>query len=388
MTGVLALLAVLSALGGFICDPPLPRTDAAAAGNPRVAAPPRDAAQVPRHGHRLAGPARRLVLLQQRREARRAGCAGVRAAAPLAVGQVLHRRVVREPDRQAAGLGVGPRLPALRRPQPARRNAQRPGRARAAQRRRAQPCAGRQPAAVCMVRAGRHRRRSCSGAGAMSDAGVLNVVLFLPLARRRPAAGVARGAPRLHAPPDAGGDGRAARAHGLALHALQCQRARPAVRDAHPLDRKLGRELPDRPGRLQHPARHDDGVPRAAGHRRRLQRDHEGREAVLRDGLPDPVRDDGRLRRPGPVPVLRVLGNDADPDVPDDRHLGRRAAHLRDDQVLPLHGLRQHPDARRADLPRLLAADDERRDLLRLRRPDEGASAAGRAVAGCWLPSR
>ena len=31
---------------------------------------------------------------------------------------------------------------------------------------------------------------------------------------------------------------------------------------------------------------------------------------------------------------------------------------------------------------------DDRRDLVRLRRPGQGAAAAGRAGAGCWPPSR
>mgnify|MGYP003694764443 CR=1 FL=1 len=48
---------------------------------------------------------------------------------------------------------------------------------------------------------------------------------------------------------------------------------------------------------------------------------------------------------------------------------GRRAAHLRDPQVRALHRLRQHPDAGRGDLPRLVAAAHDRHHLLRLRRP-------------------
>ena len=68
----------------------------------------------------------------------------------------------------------------------------------------------------------------------------------------------------------------------------------------------------------------------------------------------------GTLRRAGSLPVLRVLGSDADPDVPADRHLGRRAAHLRHPQVRAVHGVRQHPDAGGDDLPRVLAAADHR----------------------------
>jgi NADH-quinone oxidoreductase subunit M len=49
--------------------------------------------------------------------------------------------------------------------------------------------------------------------------------------------------------------------------------------------------------------------------------------------------------------VLRVLGSDADPDVHHHRRLGRPAARLRDDQVLPVHAHRLAADAGRADLP-------------------------------------
>ena len=42
------------------------------------------------------------------------------------------------------------------------------------------------------------------------------------------------------------------------------------------------------------------------------------------------------------------------------RHLGRRAAHLRHAQVRPVHRVRQHPDARGGDLPRVLAARSRR----------------------------
>ncbi len=71
-----------------------------------------------------------------------------------------------------------------------------------------------------------------------------------------------------------------------------------------------------------------------------------------------------RARRPPrlrPLPVLRLLGGDADADVPADRHLGRRAADLRGGQVLPLHHGGEPADAGRhpvdgLDLPPARAA--------------------------------
>ena len=56
-------------------------------------------------------------------------------------------------------------------------------------------------------------------------------------------------------------------------------------------------------------------------------------------------RDDRRVRLDRPVPVLRLLGRDADPDVLPDRDLGLRAPHLRRGQVHPLHDGRQRADA-------------------------------------------
>ena len=64
------------------------------------------------------------------------------------------------------------------------------------------------------------------------------------------------------------------------------------------------------------------------------------------------TRDARRLRLARPVPVLRLLGRDAHPDVLPHRDLGLRAAHLRGDQVHPLHDGRQRPDARRDHRPR------------------------------------
>ena len=46
-----------------------------------------------------------------------------------------------------------------------------------------------------------------------------------------------------------------------------------------------------------------------------------------------------------PVPVLLLLGNDADPDVSADHHLGSRKPHLRRHQVLSVHPGRRAADA-------------------------------------------
>ena len=73
--------------------------------------------------------------------------------------------------------------------------------------------------------------------------------------------------------------------------------------------------------------------------------------AAQPQGLPDPDphprdRDGRHVRRPGPHPLLRLLRGRAAPDVLHDRRLGRRAAPVRLDQVLPLHAVRLGPDDR------------------------------------------
>ena len=221
----------------------------------------------------------------------------------------------------------------------------------------------------------------------MADADLLNLVLFLPLAGIALLVAVPARTGTADARPVVLGDGRPVRADGVALRPVRRQGRRPAVRDAAAVDRRLGRVLPDRSRRLQHPAGAADRVPRPAGRRGRLHGGHEGRQAVLCDGVPDPVRDAGRVRRAGPVPVLPVLGNDDDPDVPHHRHLGRRAAALRDLQVRALHRVRQHPDAGGGDLSRLLAAR-RRRASPRSRSPTcTGRSCRCPSRRCCWRPS-
>ena len=57
-----------------------------------------------------------------------------------------------------------------------------------------------------------------------------------------------------------------------------------------------------------------------------------------------------RVRRPRPLPVLRVLGADAGADVPHHRRLGRQGPRLRSGEVLPLHDGRQPAHAGRHPL--------------------------------------
>jgi hypothetical protein len=72
--------------------------------------------------------------------------------------------------------------------------------------------------------------------------------------------------------------------------------------------------------------------------------------AVFRVVPPARGHDDRRVRGDRRAAVLRLLGSDARADVHHHRRVGRGAARLRDDQVLPLHlpGLGVH--AGRADL--------------------------------------
>ena len=112
--------------------------------------------------------------------------------------------------------------------------------------------------------------------------------------------------------------------------------------------------------------------------------------------------DDRRVRGGGRAPLLRVLGGDADPDVPHHRDLGRRAARVRHDQVLPVHVPRLGADAGRADLAvspgrqlrdRGHAAHAGRddgagpRSSWRSSRHSRSRSRCGRSTPGCRTPT-
>ena len=160
MTGVLLLLAALSALGGFIAVPHFLE--------PQLPLPPVD-----EHLHAYETPLLALSVVL--------ALAGLAAAAWLFGGPAeraerlrarfagLHRwlsgkyfidELYERCARQAAGLDIRPRLPALRRSRPDRRHAARPGRDRPRQRGRVRSAADREPPSLRLVRASRHRRRA------------------------------------------------------------------------------------------------------------------------------------------------------------------------------------------------------------------------------------
>ena len=88
---------------------------------------------------------------------------------------------------------------------------------------------------------------------------------------------------------------------------------------------------------LSHVARRAHRLPRPPRRARLLERHREAHQAVLLP-LPAPAdRDDRRLRRARPLPLLRLLGALARPDDPPHRHLRARTAAAGRHQVLPLH---------------------------------------------------
>ena len=126
--------------------------------------------------------------------------------------------------------------------------------------------------------------------------------------------------------------------------------ARAPVPRARALDRRPERLVLPGAGRNLAAARGPDRLHHAARRDRRLVEHREAARAVLRRVPRHGRADDRRVCRGRRAPVLRFLGGDADPDVPDHRHLGRHAARVRDHQVLPVHLPRLGADAGRARL--------------------------------------
>ena len=310
----------LSAIGGFLADAALPRAAAAAAARSTSARALRDAA-ARRLGRARAGRPRRAprgcsAAAAERAERLRARFAG---AAPLALGQVLRRRALRALHRQAAALDLRPRLPALRRPRAcstARCTAW-PRSAAAAPRVFGRVQTG-SLHLYALARAGRHRRRAALELAPCLTPAVLNVVLFLPLlgiaALHRRRAARATG---VRAPPGARGDGRAVRARGVALRALrqhavaglQFETRLPWIA-AWGVYYQIGL---DGYNVLLVMLTAFLGPLVVAGAFTAIAKDVKLFYAMVFAG---PVRDDRHLRRAGPVPVLSLLGDDADPDVP------------------------------------------------------------------------
>src|SRR3989441_848516 len=154
---------------------------------------------------------------------------------------------------------------------------------------------------------------------------------------------------------------------------FRSRRRRLPVRRGPRVDAGLRDLVPPRHRRHQPPARAPDDVPHAGGPRLCVARDRgpvegiRGHHADPRDG------DAGRVREPRPLPLLCLLGGDADPDVLHHRRLGRRRPHLRRSEVRPLHDGRLRPHARR-DPGALLPA---RRGDRHLHLRSAGADALG-----------
>ncbi len=142
--------------------------------------------------------------------------------------------------------------------------------------------------------------------------------------------------------------------------------------------------LQARPGRALGADGRVDGAARADRDALDLGPHHHARQGVHDLAAGDAERDAGRLPRARHRALLRLLGADADPAVLHGGHLGRRAAPVRDDQVLPLHHGRIAGDAGRRDPADLPAQDGRRAGADRAR----GRARARRARPGSSGPSR
>ncbi len=143
---------------------------------------------------------------------------------------------------------------------------------------------------------------------------------------------------------------RRVRRHDPAVRPFQARHRRDAVRRGGRVDSALQRQLSARHRRHFAAVRPAEQFHHRAGRLGRLGRHREARRPV-HGGIPDHVGpDQRRVRLARRRAVLRFLRIDADPDVPDHRHLGRPEPSLRGDQVLPVHAARLVPDAGRVHL--------------------------------------
>ena len=124
---------------------------------------------------------------------------------------------------------------------------------------------------------------------------------------------------------------------GGGVHAVRLQRA---------VDSVVQHRLFDGRRRHQLAADHAHGPRQPAGGGRQLVGD-EIRQGVLRAVPAAGNGHAGRVPRLGLLPVLRVLGSHAAAHVLPDRRLGRTAARIRGDQVLPVYAGGQRADAGR-----------------------------------------
>ncbi len=132
-------------------------------------------------------------------------------------------------------------------------------------------------------------------------------------------------------------------------------------RDGH-LDRAAEHQVRHGRGRHRRAARVPHHAARRDRHHRQLALRQGPRGGLLHLAAAAPGGHGRRVLRHRPLPLLRVLGGHAHPDVLHHRRVGRPAARLRGDQVLPVHAHRQPAHA----------AGDHRGRVLR-QGPDGGA---------------
>ncbi len=132
-----------------------------------------------------------------------------------------------------------------------------------------------------------------------------------------------------------------------------CQQRRIPVRPGSPLDsRRALRDALSRGHRRHQPlAGHADHLHHADRHPLHLERGREDGEGIHDLPAAPGSRHARHLHLPRSLPLLHLLGDHADPDVPDHRRLGREGEDLRDGQVLHLHHARLGPHAGRPDHP-------------------------------------